>query len=169
MCRLEEARPATELGSTEAAAELLAAEAAASAAATGATHAAAHLSHQAVHFAHQFLHFGGHLALLKASLEGVLGSTGATLATGATEVACQRVAVGAATAAAGDGTETTRATGLGKCALGAGKSLSHVVASAESAGEAHSDTHRSTSAQIVVYSINFTHEKSPRFRNVLRR
>lgn len=59
-------------------------------------HSTVHLVHQFMHLAHQTLHFSGHLALLEACLEGVLGAAlaGETRSLGSAEVARESVAVG---------------------------------------------------------------------------
>ena len=160
--------------SAEAAAELArAAEAAAEGtrsaeAATRSTKSAAgeaaathllHLSHQAVHLAHQSLHLAGHLALLEAGLESVLGAA----LTGATEVARQSIAVGAAAAAAREGSESTRSARLSEGATGACKGLGSAAGETgtEAVAEGHGNADRSSAGLVVVYFINSTHRCNP--------
>ena len=133
--------------------------------AAGATEAAghttghsAHLVHQLVHFAHQLLHFAGHLALLEASLEGVLGSTLLAREAGATEVAGQSVTVGAEVAGLRERSKSARSTSLCEGAVGACKSLSAAAGeTAEAAGQRQCDADRGSSLLVLINFINSTH------------
>lgn len=126
---------------------------------------ATHLVHQFVHFTHQSLHFAGHLPLLEASLEGVLGATLAGEA-GAAEVTGECVAVGAEVAGLSERSESAGSTGLREGAIRACKSLSAtgVGGCAESGAERESDADRSSGLLVLINFINSTHDKVLTFR-----